>query len=168
MEFSQWHPTPVLLPGESHGQRSLVGCSPWGREELGMTERLHFRFSFSCIEEGNGSPLQCSCLENLRNGEPGWLPSMGSHRVGHDWSDLAAAAVFPTMCHVLPWVYSICICILQRRYYPWEIRIKFVSVFWTIEKYVVQPGIEPMPPAMEAWSPKHWTTKKVPSPLANL
>ena len=49
----------------------------------------------SCLGlgEGNGSPLQCSCLENPRDGKPGWLPSMGSHRVGHDWSDLAAAAV---------------------------------------------------------------------------
>ena len=34
----QWHPTPVLLPGISHGWRSLVGCSPWGREELDTTE----------------------------------------------------------------------------------------------------------------------------------
>ena len=60
----QWHPTPVLLPGKSHGQRSLVGCSPWGREELDTTERLHFHFSLSCTGEGNGNPLQCSCLEN--------------------------------------------------------------------------------------------------------
>ena len=44
------------------------------------------------IGEGNGNPLQCSCLENPRDGEPGGLPSMGLHRVGHDWSDLAAAA----------------------------------------------------------------------------
>ena len=42
--------------------------------------------------EGNGNPLQYSCLENPRDGEPGGLPSMGSRRVGHDWSDLAAAA----------------------------------------------------------------------------
>ena len=62
----QWHPTPVLLPGKSHGQRSLVGCSPWGRYESDTTERLHFHFSLSCIGEGNGSPLQCSCLENPR------------------------------------------------------------------------------------------------------
>ena len=62
------HPTPVLLPGKSHGRRSLVGCSPWGREELDTTERLHFHFSLSCIEEGNGNPLQCSCLENPRDG----------------------------------------------------------------------------------------------------
>ena len=64
----QWHPTPVLLPGKAHGQRSLVGCSPWGRKELNTTERLHFHFSLSCIGEGNGNPLQCSCLENLRDG----------------------------------------------------------------------------------------------------
>ena len=41
------------------------------------TERLHFHFSFSCIGEGNGNPLQCSCLENPRDGKPGGLPSMG-------------------------------------------------------------------------------------------
>ena len=40
----KWQPTPVSLPGKSHGQRSLVGCSPWGRKELDTTERLHFRF----------------------------------------------------------------------------------------------------------------------------
>ena len=60
----QWHPTPVLLPGKSHGRRSLVGCSPWGRKESDTTERLHFHFSLSCIGEGNGNPLQYSCLEN--------------------------------------------------------------------------------------------------------
>jgi len=75
----QWHPTPVLLPGKSHGWRSLVGCSPWGREESDTTERLHFHFSLSCIGEGNGNPLQCSCLENPRDGGAWWLPSMGSH-----------------------------------------------------------------------------------------
>ena len=48
--------------------RSLVGCSPWGREESDRTERLHFHFSLSCIGEGNGNPLQSSCLENPRDG----------------------------------------------------------------------------------------------------
>ena len=48
------------------------------------TEQLHFHFSLSCIGEGNRNPLQCSCLENPRDGELGGLPSMGSHRVGHD------------------------------------------------------------------------------------
>ena len=89
----QWHPTPVLLPRKSHGRRSLVGCSPWGRQESDMTERLHVHFSLSCTGEGNGNPLQCSCLENPRDGMLGWLLSMGSHRVGHDWSDAAAAKV---------------------------------------------------------------------------
>ena len=73
----QWHPTPVLLPGKSHGQRSLVGCSPWGLEESDMTERLHFHFSLSCIGEGNGSPLQCSCLENPRDGGACWAAVYG-------------------------------------------------------------------------------------------
>ena len=43
----QWHPTPVLLPGKSHGRRSLVGCSPWGPKESDTIERLHFHFSLS-------------------------------------------------------------------------------------------------------------------------
>ena len=63
----QSHPTPVLLPRKSHGQRSPVGWSPWGRLELDTTERLHFHFSLSCIGEGNGTPLQCSCLESPRD-----------------------------------------------------------------------------------------------------
>ena len=73
----QWHPTPVLLPGKSHGWRSLVGCSPWGREESDTTEWLHFHFSLSCIAEGNGNPLQCSCLENPRDGGAWWVPIYG-------------------------------------------------------------------------------------------
>ena len=73
----QWHPTPVLLPGKSHGQRSLVGCCLWGRTESDTTERLHFHFSLSCIGEGNGSPLQCSCLENPRDGGAWWAAVCG-------------------------------------------------------------------------------------------
>ena len=73
----QWHPTPVLLPGKSHGQRSLVGCSPWGREESDTTEQLHFHFSLSCIGEGNGNPLQCSCLENPRDRGAWWAAIYG-------------------------------------------------------------------------------------------
>ena len=73
----QWHPTPVFLPGKSHGWRSLEGCSLWGREELDMTKRLHFHFSLSCIGEGNGNPLQCSCLENPRDGGAWWTAIYG-------------------------------------------------------------------------------------------
>ena len=87
----QWQPTPVLLPGKSHGQGSLVGCSPWGSWELDMTEWLHFHLLLSCIGEENGNPLQCSCLENPRDGGAWWAAVFGSHRVEYDWSDLAAA-----------------------------------------------------------------------------
>ena len=76
--------TPVLLPRKSHEQWSLVGYSPWGCEESDTTERLHFHFSLSCIREGNGNPLQYSYLENPRDRGASGLPSMGSHRVGHD------------------------------------------------------------------------------------
>ena len=73
----QWHPTPVLLPRKSQGRRSLVGCSPWGPEESDTTERLHFHFSLSSIGEGNGNPLQCSCLENPRDGGAWWAAICG-------------------------------------------------------------------------------------------
>ena len=73
----QWQPTPVFLPGKSHGRRSLVGCSPWGRKESDTTERLHFHFSLSRIGEGNGNPLQCSCLENPRDGAAWWAAIYG-------------------------------------------------------------------------------------------
>ena len=73
----QWHPTPVLLPGKSHGWRSLEGCSLWGHWGSDMTERLHFHFSLSCIGEGNGNPLQCSCLENPRDGGAWWASVYG-------------------------------------------------------------------------------------------
>ena len=60
-----------------HGWRSLVGCSPWGREESDKTERLHFHFSLSCTGEGNGNPLQRSCLENPRDGGAWWAAVCG-------------------------------------------------------------------------------------------
>ena len=73
----QWHPTPVLLPGKSHGRRSLVGRSPWGRRGSDTTERLHFPFSLSCIGEGHGNPFQCSRLENPTDGGAWWAAVYG-------------------------------------------------------------------------------------------
>ena len=73
----QWQPAPVLLPGNSHGRRRLLDCSPWGHEESDTTERLHFHFSPSCIGEDNGNPLQCSCLENPRDGGAWWAAVYG-------------------------------------------------------------------------------------------
>ena len=54
-----------------------MGCSPWGREESDTTEQLHFYFSLSCIGEGNGSPLQCSYLENPRDRGAWWAAIYG-------------------------------------------------------------------------------------------
>ena len=81
----QWHPTPVLLPGKSHGWRSLVGCSPWGRYKSDTTEQLPFHFSLSCIGGGNGTPLQNSCLENPRDGGAWWAAICG---VAQSWTQL--------------------------------------------------------------------------------
>ena len=81
----QWHPTPALLPGKSHGRRSLVGCSAWGCEESDTTERLHFHFPLSCIGEGNGNPLHCSYLENPRDGGAWWAAVYGGTQ---SWTQL--------------------------------------------------------------------------------
>ena len=62
-----------------------MGCSPWGHWESDMTERLHFHFSLSCIGEGNGNPLQCSCLENPRDGGAWWAAVYG---VAQSWTRL--------------------------------------------------------------------------------
>ena len=73
----QWQPTPVFLPGKPYGHRNLVGCSPWGCKESDTTERLPFHFSLSSIGEGNGNPLQCSCLENPRDSGAWWAAVYG-------------------------------------------------------------------------------------------
>ena len=85
MRRRQWHPTPVLLPGKSHGRRSLVGCNPWGCKESDTTEWLHFHFSLSCIGEGNGNPLQCSCLKNPGDRGAWWAAVYG---VAQSWTRL--------------------------------------------------------------------------------
>ena len=89
----QWHPTPVLLPGKSHEWRSLVGYSPWGREESDTTEWLHFHFSLSCIGEGNGNPLQCSCLENPRYGGAWWAAIYGVAQSQTQMKQLSSSSI---------------------------------------------------------------------------
>ena len=76
----QWHPTPVLKPGKPHGQRSLVGYSPWGHEESDTTDRLHFH----ALEKEMAAHSSVLAWRIPGTAEPGGLPSMGSHRVGHD------------------------------------------------------------------------------------
>ena len=97
----QWHPTPVLLPGESSGRRSLEGCSPWGRWGSDATERLHFHFSLSCIGEGNGNPLQCSCLESPRDGGAWWAAVYGVAQSRTRLKLLSSSRVSPNVSWLL-------------------------------------------------------------------
>ena len=108
-------------------------------------------FLLTCMGEGKGNPLQCSCLENPRGGEPGGLPSMGSHRVGHDWSNLAAAAA-EVLSHV------------QLFVTPWAIAHQApLSMEFSRQEYcsglpclppgnLPNPGIKPMSPVLQAVS----------------
>jgi len=139
----QWHPTPILFPGKSHGQRSLVGCSPWGREESDTTERLHFHFSLSCIE-GNGNPLQCSCLENPRDRGAWWAAVYGvaqsrtrlkrlsssSSRLQH--ASLPYASLPPRVCSnscaLSQW------CYLSHPLIPVSLFLQSFSASWCVPK----------------------------------
>ena len=85
-----WHPTPVLLPGKSHGRRSLVGCSPWGREESRLSD-FTLTFHFHALEKEMATHSSVLAWRIPGMVEPGGLPSMGLHRVGHNWSNLATA-----------------------------------------------------------------------------
>ena len=83
-ENRQWHPTPVLLLGKSHGQRSLVGCSPWGHEESDTLSDFTFTFHFHALEKEMATHSSVLAWRIPGTLEPGGMPSMGSHRVGHD------------------------------------------------------------------------------------
>ena len=121
----QWHPIPVLLPGKSHGRRSLVACRPWGREESDLTERLHFHFSLLCIGEGNGNPLQHSCLENPRDGVAQsrtrlkWLSSS----IQLAWCSQGAPCWW-NLCHYFVWLSEIPL----YRWAPFCLSINLVDI----------------------------------------
>ena len=88
----QWHPIPVLLPEKSCGWRSLVGCSPWSRSSRTRLSDFTFTFHFHALEKEMATHSSVLAWRIPGTGKPGGLPSLGSHRVGHDWSDLAAVA----------------------------------------------------------------------------
>ena len=81
---SQWHPTPVVLPGKSHGWRSLVGCSPWGHKESDRLNDFTFTFHFHALEKEMATHSSVLAWRIPGTVEPGGLPSMWSHRVEHD------------------------------------------------------------------------------------
>ena len=89
LQRRQWQPTPVLLPGKSHGRRSLVGCSPWGWTRL---SNFTFTFHFHALGKKNSNPLQYSCPENPRDGGAWWAAVYGVTQSWIRLSDLAAAA----------------------------------------------------------------------------
>ena len=101
----QWHPTPVLLPGKSHGWRSLVGCSPKSRTRL---SDFTLTFHFHALEKETATHSSVLAWRTPGTAEPCGLPSVGSHRVGHDWSDLAAAAAAASFkCICYHWVFYV-------------------------------------------------------------
>ena len=101
-------PTPVLLPGKSHGRRSLVGCSPWGVYKSDTNEQLHFRFSLSCTGGGNGNPLQGSYIENPRDGRAWWAAIYGvtQNQTWLKWLS-SSSSKFHTILYLIPYLNTI-------------------------------------------------------------
>ena len=127
----QWQPTPVLLPGKSHGWRSLVGYSPWGPEESDTTEQLHFHFSLAYIGEGNGNPLHCSCLENPRDGGAWWAAVYGIPQSRTQLTQLSSSSsikcinwYISTFIHRYMYLFSVSLFDSRSK---WGLRIKFSS-----------------------------------------
>ena len=110
----QWHPTPVLLPGKSHGWRSLVGWGPRGCQESDTTEWLHFHFSLWCVGEGNGNPLQCSC-----HGGAWWVAVYGVTQNRTRLKQLSSSKVpgIPVLC-------------LQPSHLHHEVSTMFIPIPW--------------------------------------
>ena len=128
----RWHPTPVLLPRKSHGWRSLVGCSPWGRYKLDATERLHFHFSVSFTGEGNGNPLQCSCLENPRDGGAWWAAvydvaqsQTRLKRLSSSSSSMVVLVLVLKGISILSYTVAVSICIptISARGFPFQLQV---------------------------------------------
>ena len=80
----QWHPTPDVLPGKSHGWRSLVGCSHGVAESWTGLSDFTFTFHFPALEKEMATHSGVLAWRIPGKGEPGGLPFLGSHRVGHD------------------------------------------------------------------------------------
>ena len=127
----QWHPTPVLLPRKSHGWRSLVGCSLWNVKSRTRLNDFTFTFHFHALEKEMATHSSVLAWRIPGTAGPGGLLSLGLHRVGHDWSDLAAAAAThltwtssysSVPCWILPLWYLpnrfICLCVPQHLLIP--------------------------------------------------
>ena len=94
IKWRQWHPTPVLLPGKSHGRGTWWASVHGVAKSRTQLSDFPFTFHFHALEKEMATHSSVLAWTIPGTGEPGGLPSMGSHKVGHDWSDLAAAAVY--------------------------------------------------------------------------
>ena len=137
----QWHPTPVLLPGKSHGWRSLVGCSLWGREESDTIEQHHFPFSLTRIGEGNGTPLQYSCLENPRDGGAWWAAIYGVAQSRTPLKQLSSSSS------------SRSILMLPLR--PSGRKVKKNMRTWDLEEELLKKWLMSLNTGIEKWGPLH-------------
>ena len=119
----QWQPTPVLLTGNSHGRRSLVGCCPWDHCKSDTTERLRFHFSLSCIGEGNGNPLQYSCLVNPRDRGAWWAAIYGVTQ-SRTWLKRLSSSSSSSSIHMTIWIHNEA---KQEEEWPtiWQISVTF-------------------------------------------
>ena len=143
----QWQPTPVLLPGKSHGRRRLVGCSPWGHWGSDTTEQLHFHFSLSCIGDGNGNPPQCSCFENPRDRGAWWARSLGSHsQTGLKQLSSSNSSSLKSFLFFLGFL------LLQDSYCKYFYFVLFEWSEWTI-KYSKRKGIKWRNEEKFGWTP---------------
>ena len=131
-----WHPTPVVLPGKSHGQRSLVGCSPWGLEQSDTTEQLYFHFSLSCIGEGNGNPLQCSCLENPRD-EGVWWAAVYGFAQSRTWLKRLSGSSSSSMRHWLIELFHFLICFKFQMTAEWSTLSSWETSYGVIGQQLV-------------------------------
>ena len=128
----RWQPTAVLLPGKSHGGGAWWAAVHEVAKSQTRLSDFTFTFHFHALEKEMATHTSVLAWKIPGTGKPGGQPSMGSHRVGHDWSDLTAtvtatAGLSCSMQDLVPW-----------------------------------PGIEPGPGALGAWSLSHWTTREVP------
>ena len=107
----QWHPTPVLLPGKSHGWRGWAAVHGVARSRTRLSDCI-FTFHFHTLEK-EMQPTPVFLPGESQGQVPDGLPSMGSHRVGHDWSDLAAAAAVLAIPTYLKRVKNFCLMVFS-------------------------------------------------------
>ena len=88
-----------------------------------MTERLHFDFSLSCIGEGNGNPLQYSCLENPRDGGAQWAAVDGVAQSRTQLKRLSSSSSSVSFIGFLWWCSGICLQCRRHRFDPWVRKI---------------------------------------------